>query len=422
MNPLWLTLPLLIIEGIFSGSEIALLSADTLALKTQIRRGSRRAKLAFDLARRPEKVLSTTLVVTTICVIGISVLVTLHLRTAGYQNPDLLAVLITSPMIVIFWELIPKTIYQHYCTRLAPWVAYPVMLVYWLFYPITRLISSYTTRLSRIVGPIEEQMTGRQRTTRESLRAVLSAGREETGLKSSEKKMIRRILDFSDTEARKALIPLLQVDAIPDAASVREALEIFQSHRHSRMPVFKDRVDNIVGVLEAMDLVRVENLELPIRNFVTTPQYVPETQGLRWVLEAMNQEDNQMAIVVDEYGGAVGILTFEDVIEEIVGEIQDEYDSDSDSGLHLELAPGKWLIQSKMDVSAINELLKIDIPTGNYETLSGFLLQQFGRIPEARDELLYRNLRFTIKKADDRKIESAIIERVGDSGIHSSDT
>jgi putative hemolysin len=409
---------LLLVEGFFSGSEIAILSADKLGLKKRSKLGSLGAKLALELASHPERVLSTTLVVTNICVISISALIALYFMGMPFAHGELVAIAITSPLIVLLGELIPKTIYQRYSDRLAPWVSYPIHWAFYVFYPITKILSSYTKRLSRLVGPVEELFSGRKRTTREELQTLLTYGKAESEIKTSERRMIKRIFDFKDSEAKHALIPLVRVEAIEDSATVKEALERFERHRHSRMPVFQDRVDNIIGILETADLFTASDLTQPIRYYVTPAHYVAETQALYDLLLDMQREDNEMVVVVDEHGGAVGILTFEDIVEEIVGEISDEYDAES-TGAFKELNETSWLVQARMEISEINERLKLELPHGDYETLSGFLLQQFGRIPEIRDELYFNtptgHYKFTIRKATERHIEAVFIEKMDDA-------
>lgn len=413
-NLMILVPPLLLLEGLFSGAEIALLSADRLLLKKQAKHGERGSQLALDLAHHPERVFSTTLMMTSLCVIATSSMIAIYFLQTQKAHAGLFAVLVTSPLVVLFGELIPKTIYQRNADRVAPWVAYPVHGAFWFFFPITRILASYTTRLSRIVGPIEELLSGHHKTTREQIQSLLSYSRSESEIKTSEKRMIKRIFDFRYTEAKHALIPLVQVDAIEDTANVQDALERFERHRHSRMPVFSSRVDNIIGILEVGDLLSATDLQQSIKLYITPAHYVSETQSLEDLLQEMRREDSEMVIVVDEHGGAVGVLTFEDIVEEIVGEIRDEFDPDSRA--FKELSPNSWSLQARMEIKEINETLKLDLPEGDYETLSGFLLQQFGRIPEAGDELFFDtqggSFRFTIKQATERHIETVLIQKL----------
>jgi putative hemolysin len=405
--------PLLLLEGFFSGSEIALLAADKLTLKRNARNGQRGARFALELVSRPERVLSTTLLMTNLCVTAISALIALYCLERFGEGSNWIAVAISSPLVVLLGELIPKTLYQRHSTRIAPWIAYPVYLTYSIFFPLTKLLSAYTIRLSRLVGPIEELIAGKRRTTREELRALMSYTKRETDIKSSEKRMIKRIFDFADSEAKHALIPLVKVEALDDAATVREAIDRFERHRHSRVPVYSERIDNIVGVLESSDLFTADLLQ-PIRNYMSSAHYVAETQSLEDLMADMHREDMELVVVVDEHGGAVGILTLEDIIEEIVGEIRDEYDQESK--LFKEIGEEHWLVQARMEIDAINDQLKIELPQGDYETLSGFLLQQFGRIPESRDELFFNTsaglFKFTIRQATERAILSVQIEKI----------
>lgn len=418
-----LVIPLLLVQGFFAGSELALLSADKISLRKQARARKGGAQSALDLANHPEKVLSTTLLITNLCMITLSSLISLFFLGYSHHYAEVLAVAVASPLVVIVGELVPKTIFQRFADRIAPWVARPVKWTYLIFFPITRLLSGYTTRLSRLVGPIEILVAGKKRTTRDDLRTMLNYSRKETEIKASEKRMIRRIFEFRESEARHALIPLVKVEAIEEHATIGQALERFEKHRHSRMPVFQDRIVNIVGILEIGDLLSAQDLSQPIRHYISPPTYVAEKQPLEDLLKQMRSEDTEIVVVVDEHGGAVGILTFEDIVEEIVGEISDE--DDHEAPLYKELEEGRWQIQAKMEIEAINEALRLELPHGEYETLSGFLLQQFGRIPESRDELFFDTpagtLKFTIRKATERHIEVVLVERLNANDTASED-
>lgn len=409
---------LLMLEGFFSGSEIALLSADKLTLKQKIKKSDRRlfknTKLALELSNHPERILSTTLLVTCFCVAAISCVLSLFFLSQDTPNSEIWTTITASPLIILFGEIFPKILFRKHATSVAPWVATPIYASYFLLYPITKILSLYTSRLARFVGPIQDLMLGRKRKTREDLKALLSYNKSETDIKSSEKKMIRRIFDFKDTEAKNALIPLVQVQAIERSSTVLGALKQFGKNQHSRMPVYAARIDNIIGILDATSLFAADDLQQSIQHFITSAKYIPETQSLEDLLVDVRNESTEMLVVVDEHGGAVGILTFEDIAEEIVGEISDEYDTLEIP--YKELSENKWLIYAHMEIEGINDRLGLDLPGGDYETLSGFLLQQFGRIPNPKDELFFNtsggNFKFIIRTASERRIESVIIEKL----------
>ena len=242
----------------------------------------------------------------------------------------------------------------------------------------------------------------------------MTANPDDTQIKVTEKKLIRKILKFRDKIAKDALVPLVQVDAIEKSAVLREAFELYEQKKHSRLPVYDDRIDNIVGVLELMSVIRGPDLQQNIEPFIKPVQYVAESQKLEVILNEMIESDRQIAIVVDEYGGAVGILTREDIFETIVGDIQDE--DDPETKLIRSVDTHQWMVRAKTTIVQINEELQIALPEGDYDTLSGFLLRQFSRIPESGDELLFDTpagqIHFIVREASARRIESVSIERI----------
>lgn len=401
----------LALEAFFSGSEMALISVDRLQLSKQAQLGNRGARTALRLLAKPEQFLATTLVGTNICVAFQATATTLYIyKNLGHEY-DLYSILLLSPTILIFGELLPKTFFQRYAELLAPRVAPILEVARLVFAPVTWSLGRYTGWLSKQLNPLEELITGKHRGThREELRYLLTYGQKETTLKTSERRMIKRILDFSKAEAKNALIPLVNVDVLEDTLTVNEALDQFTKYGHSRVPIYHERVDNIVGILHLFDLFSEPSGTKPITQVMKPAYYVPETQQLENLLFTMQKRGIQMAIVVDEYGGAVGIVTLEDILEEIVGDIKDEYDADA--SLYRVVRENEWLIQAQMEIAAINESLKFNLPRGDYETLAGFLLQQFNRIPEEGDELYYGELKFVVRKANSRVIQTVHVSRI----------
>jgi CBS domain containing-hemolysin-like protein len=188
------------------------------------------------------------------------------------------------------------------------------------------------------------------------------------------------IFDFRFAEAKHALIPLVQVDAIEESSTVQEALECFERHRHSRMPIFSGRVDNIIGILEIADLLAASDIKQPIRHYITPAHYVAETHILQDLMLEMTREDNEMVIVVDEHGGAVGILTFEDIVEELIGEFTTSF-SNLSNDPHW-LADGTYLASGTASLRDLNRLLKLDLPLDGPRTLNGLILEKLEAIPD----------------------------------------
>lgn len=418
IETLFVVIPiLLLLEALYSGSEIAILSADRISMKAAAQKGKRGASICLLLLQSPEKILSTTLLINNLCMIGITALVTLYFLEHHEERAELLAIATASPLIVLLGEFIPKAVFQKYSDRIAPRVSRLIVATYYIFYPITKLLSFYSHRIAVVIAPLEELIVGKKRTTRDEIQLLLSETKHPGEAKSVQKRMLRRIFEFKDSEAKHALIPLFKVEAIEKTATVKEAIELFQKNRHSRMPVYSERIDNVIGFIELFDLFAVNDLSVPVSNFMTAAHYAAETQALDDLMLTMHQEDTKMTVVVDEYGGAIGIVTFEDIVEEIVGEIYDEYDSGNMP--FKELGENRWLVQGKMETQSFGEHMKIQIPEGDYETVAGFLLQQFGRIPEQKDELFFntdgRTVKFSIRQATDRRIELVLVEIITDN-------
>lgn len=402
---------ILITEAFFSGSEMALISADRLALKRKANAGSHGAKLALNLIGSPERMLATVLLGTNLCILSQGAIATIYIHRIYGGGHDLNALAFLTPIILVFGELIPKTIFQKYADELATWVSFPITVVQLVLSPILKLITRYTSWLSLRIGELEDTLGGkRKESRRDVLTYLLTHGRKEISLKNFESKMIHRILHFSRSATKNALIPLVNVDAIEDTATVEDALKVFSLHRHSRIPIYRDRIDNIVGIVHIFDLLDEPDHQKPITEFMKAPFFAPESQKVDDLMVTMQHQGIQMAVVVDEYGGAVGIVTLEDLIEEIVGEISDEYDSDS--SLYKQISENEYLIQGSMEIEAINEQLKLRIPAGHYETLAGFLLLQFNRIPDEGDELYFQHLRFIIKQRSSKAIKLIAVTRI----------
>ena len=413
-STLVLLLVFLLIEGFYSGSELALLSVDRLVLKRKSKQGDRGAHLALRLLKSPDRILSSTLLMTSTCVMATSVLLTLEFRRTLGEHGEAYAAVLGSFLVIVFGELIPKFVYRRWSDTLVPRLSYPIFYTQKLLSPLIRLMTLYTSQITRIVTPMELVWSGRKPSAKDELHGLLTNDSGDTQIKSNEKRLIRKILRFRDRIAKDGLVPLVQVDAIEKQSTLQEAFEVYQEKKHSRLPVYDERIDNVIGVLELHQIFRQGDLRQRIDRFIKPAVYVAENQKLEDILNQMMEEDFQIAIVVDEYGGAIGILTREDIFEQIVGDLEDE--DDLEKRLVKTTGDQSWLVKGRATITQINEELQLDLPEGDYDTLGGFLLRQFSRIPEPGDELYFDTaagqLRICVKDATRRRIESVSIERI----------
>jgi putative hemolysin len=394
-------LPLLVLEGFFSASEISLISANHRRLKQRAEEGHRGARMALWLLKRPERMVATCLVGSNLAEISNSILVTaLLIQWVGAWG-EVAAIVLLPPLILLLAEITPKSIGRQYPTRLAQRLAPILWVTTWLIYPVTLIFAT----LSRIVLWV----TGAPKSseipfiTREDLSLVVKKSGPEVDLEATERQIINRILYFSLRTVKEVMVPLVRVAAIPDTATVAQALEEFRSTRFSRLPIYHRRIDNLVGVLHDFDLLGEEASRQSITPFVRPVHFVPEIKKVDQLLPEMQRQGIHLAVVVDEYGGAVGIVTIEDLLEEIVGEIDDEFDQAVSP--FRKLGDHHFLINARMEVEALNEALNLDLPPGDYETLAGFIISQVGDLPRAGEQVRWRNLRFVVRLVEARSVK-----------------
>ncbi|HEC99709.1 MAG TPA: HlyC/CorC family transporter [Proteobacteria bacterium] len=396
--PLSWFIGLLFLEAFFSGSEIALVAADRKKLQQMASDGHKGATAALKLLGRPTWLFSTTLLGTNLAVATNTVLTTAWMVEQWRYGSEWLAVLLMPLFVLIFGEIIPKTIFQQKAQQLAPKAAYGITAASYILYPLVWIFARFSHLLTNISERREQPFV-----TREELKLTLRMDEDEIELDKAEKRLIRKMFSFMETDVSRVMIPLVKVSALPDGAPVADAVRKFRETGYGRLPVYHKRIDNMVGILNAFDLIGVADESLPVSSFMYKPYYVPETKPVDELLLDLQKEGKTIAIVVNEYGGTIGMVTVEDILEEVMGEIADEFDKEA--APFTRLGPNHYLIKGRMEVSQANEQLHLGIPEGDYETIAGFILKELGFIPKQGHIFSYRHLQFIIRKAEARAIE-----------------
>lgn len=388
-------------EAFRSGAETALYSAKKSDIRQRAEQGSRSDRLVLEMASKPEQILASTLVMHYFVVVTATSLATaLLVGWLGFPG-EWVALVIMTTLILMAGEIVSKTILRPHADRLANVVVYPLRLVCYVCYPIAILLIWLSGHSLRLFGLAAEQKN--LFATRKELDLIAQLSDRSTTLDVHERRMIRRIFGFSDTRVRDAMIPLVEVVALEDTATVDELVQAIREHGYSRIPIFQDNIHNIVGWVNAFDVLSLPAGERSFRHLIRLAYYVPETRRVGDLLRDVQQKGVPLAVVVDEYGGSVGIVTIEDMLEEIVGEIEDEYDAAQ--RLYEMLPDGSFRIDARMEVDTINEILGLNIPTGDYATLAGFILAQLERIPQPGEILVHDGLMLEIEEATTRTIE-----------------
>ncbi len=400
-----------IAEAFFSGSEMAVVSANRTLLRRKAAEGDRAAQLTLSFIAEPQRLLATTLLGTNVSVVVSTTVVTLAFLSRSYHEWN--AVLVLSPTLLVLGEIVPKTLFQQHADRWVTRVIYPLRWFAALFTPAVYVLGRVTTLVTRAL-----KVEGRRAlVTREELRLLLEASENgqgtPTAIPEAERSMITNVLDFGDTTVYDVMVPLSEVTALPEDATIEEAITEITDKQHTRIPIYRERVDQIVGVLHAYDVLAAEvaGKHGTAAELARPPIYVPEAKPTVDLLVELQRAGQQLSVVVDEYGGATGICTIEDILEEIVGEIEDEYDR-GPSPIRLE-GPGLWRVLAKTSIAQVNETMKIHLPEGeDYETIAGLILDRLKRIPREGETLRLGPVTITIIGASDRAIEEVRI-RVG---------
>ena len=412
----WLQLIVLIISLILcamaSAAETALTSVSRIKLKNLVEEGDKKALEIESLIAKPNVFLSTILVVNSVAVIVASSMTTVLALRFIPNYGELIGTILISMVVLIFCEITPKTAAVQNPVRWARVLVTPVRVTAWLLHPLVVVLSAITNTLVRLMG-------GRIKhrgpfVTEEELRLLVNVGEEEGVLEEEETDMIHSIFEFADTTVREVMIPRIDMITLESNATVDEAVDLALQGGFSRIPVYEETIDNIIGVLFTKDMLkqlREGHNSLPIRELVRPAFFVPESKKLDDLLREIRQKRTHMAIVVDEYGSVAGLVTIEDLVEEIVGDIQDEYDREEN--LYERVSQYEYIFDAKINLDEFNELMNTDLENEDYETLGGFLLGQLDKIPVAGDTITVKNLTFTVLTTRGLRITKVRVDRAG---------
>ena len=401
-------------EAFFSGSEIGMVSVNRIKMKKLAEEGNSSAEAILKLLDNPEKLFTTTSLGTNLAMVTSTAISTAFMVENFGDFGEWIAMLFIFPLVFFGGEIIPKVIFQNRADSLMPVMIYPLNLFHNCMGPIIKWLS-YTSQ--HLTSRVPEGMTEKTFTfSRDQLRKVLSLESQTVDLGTTEKKIIHNIFNFGELIAEQCMVPLVQMTAIKDTASMREAHEIANESGLSRLPVFHERMHNLIGILNAFDLLDQEMDDTPITELIRPAHYIPPNKKIDDLLKELQQGGLHMAFVVDEYGGCIGLVTIEDLLEKIVGEIEDEYDKPEE--LYKPYAEGGFLIEGSTEISVLNETLGWELPGGDFETIAGLVINRLEKIPHPGDQVLAGLYRLTVKDASKRKIQSLIVRKLDDLENH----
>lgn len=406
----------LVLKAFFSGSEIAIVNSDKVKLRHQAKMGDRGAALLLKLFRTPDVILGTTLVGTNLATVTISTLGALIFIDLFGSAGDLISVLVLTPVLLILGEVVPKSIFQQKADTIASRLIYALRFFSYVFYPVIFIFSRVARFITRIVG--DGTVPQNMFITREELRVLLDVTDSAANPSTIDRKRIRRIIRFGDTTVGEAMIPLADVVGMNEARTMKEAVRLVIKYGFNRLPVYLGNITNVKSVmtLSSWDLMDPDITEKPTTDYMSPVLYLSPKQTIDRALPQLQAREDHMAVVVDEFGSAVGILTMEDVFEEVVGEIDVGYDFDEyhpKQRAYIEHeSENVHLMSARMPISELNDILYAQFPVKEAHTVGGLIVSRLRHIPVEGDSIDEQGYRLSVTEADERSVIKVRVERL----------
>lgn len=396
----------LMVQAFFAASEIALVSADDFKLRAESEAGDARSTAVGKLLVNRDRLLALTLSGTNLATVVAAVLLTRYLHLLG-PNYDYLAPFILTPVMLLLGESIPKLLALRNPHRYARFVARPLRFLAALLAPLLFLATLMSRMLRRLAGvpPDTESVFFSRDDLARLMRRRHSdpAAPSQDAILPAEQQMISRIFRFSRADARKAMVPLVRVDGVPEETTLAAAIETVRREGFSRIPVFRRRITDIVGVIHVFDLLQAPDLTRPVSDVMRPVSYFPESMPLDEALVAMQRTGENLAVIVDEYGGAAGILALEDLLEEIVGDIEDEHDLGEELA---KVVNSRVLsVMGRAPIAELNDHFGLKLPEADeYATIGGLVVEHLGHIPKPGEKLSVGDLTISVTRSDSRAV------------------
>ncbi|WP_078555715.1 hemolysin family protein [Bacillus alkalicellulosilyticus] len=392
---------LLLLSAFFSSMETAFSSANKIRLKNYSEEGKPGAKKAYYITQHFDYALSTILIgnnLVNIAAATISAAIASQLY--GESAGLVISTVVMTILVLIFGEVLPKSFAKENAESLALKISGILVFLMSTFKPLTWVLVQLKVYLSSLVTSKESTPS----ITEQELKEMINISEEEGVIEDHERELVQNSLDFNDIRVGEILTPRTNIVAIEASSSVQDIQVLLLEERYSRVPVYQDTIDNIIGILSERDFLRnkVRYEEFDITELVRKPMFIYESMRISRLLPELQKNHSHMAIVIDEFGGTSGLITLEDILEELVGEIWDEHDEEHNDIKQIE--ENVYEFNGDFPLDEFAEVVDIPIPTSMYQTLGGWLVEEFQRFPVAEDQLKYGKLTLIVTEADDRRI------------------
>ena len=405
---------LLMLSAFFSSAETSLTTINKMRLRMLVEDGSKKAIVLDKVLSNSRKMLSTVLIGNNIVNIAASSIATIFTQRIFSDWFISVGVGVLTLLIIIFGEIIPKTVANMHAESMALAYAKPIHILMILLTPIIFILNLFSTFILKIFR-VKVNLNSKS-ITEDELRTIMDVSQEEGIIESEELDIINNVFDFGTTCAKDIMIPKVDITMVPIDITYDELLNIVKEDKFTRMPVYKENTDNVVGIINIKDLIinKIDADNFDIKELMRDPHFTYAPKELNDLLIEMRGNDAGMCIVLDEYGQAEGLITLEDIIEEIIGEIRDEFD-EAEEHVVRKIRDNQYIVEGSINLDDFNEQLETDIDSENYESLGGLIIEHLERLPKKGDSVTIDNCKLTVIKMDDKRIESVKVTIIAPS-------
>ncbi len=398
---------LLVLSGFFSMSETALMALSKIRIRHMVEEGVKGAKLVEKLTEDPNKLLGAILIGNNIVnILASSLATTLFVSLVGPSGVGV-ATAVMTVLVLIFGEITPKSIAKQKSEEVSLKVSKPINIIVKILKPFIGIFSFISSLFIRLLGG--DPKATEPFITEEELRTMVGVSEEEGVLEDVEKEMIFNVFDFADSQAKDVMVQRVDIVAVDTEATYEEVLEVIKTEQFSRIPVYNQTIDDIVGVLYVKDLIIAgQNKEgFKVSDYMREPYYTFEFKKITELFNEMKKTRNHLSVVLDEYGGTVGIVTIEDLIEEVFGDIEDEYD-DYDKEIEV-VKEDEYIVDGSAKLDDISELIGVNMESKEFDSVGGLIIGELGRFPDNKEEVTLNKIRFVVEEVDKNRIKKVRI-------------
>lgn len=397
----------LVLSAFFSSSETALTTVNLIRIRNLADNGDKAAAWVLKARRDQSKMLGAILIGNNVVNLSASSMLTVLVTDVFGSQAVGAATGVLTLLVLLFGEITPKTIATLEAEKNALRFARVICLLMTILTPVIFVVNLLSGGVLRLLGVDPNKPT--DSITEDELRTIVEVGHEKGVIESEEKEMINNVFDLGDSVARDIMVPRIDMSFVDVEASYEELMEIFRRDHYTRLPVYEDNTDNVIGIINMKDLILLEDrAAFSVRDYLRQPLFTFESKKLSELMIEMRKTSNNIVIVLDEYGATAGLITLEDILEEIVGDIRDEFDVDEEDELK-EISKGEYLADGSMNLDDINDRLGLELVSEDFDSLGGFMIDRLEHLPAEGEEVDTEEVRLVVEKVNKNRIDKVHI-------------